>query len=41
LEAEIEFEVIGPWDVRIEALLAEFVGKILIMGAQEFCLGGL
>jgi hypothetical protein len=34
LEPEIEFEIIEPGDVRVDAFPLEFVGKVLVMEAQ-------
>ena len=38
-EPEVEFEIVEPRDVGIDALLAQFVGKVFIMVPQEFGVG--
>ena len=38
-EAEIQEEIVEPWDARIDALPAQLGGKILIVVAQQVGIG--
>lgn len=39
LEAEVEIEVVEPWDVGADAFAFEFLGQVLVVVTQEFSVG--
>ena len=40
-EAEIEFEVVEPWDFGAEVFPDEFLGQVFVVVAQELGVGGV